>query len=127
MDISSIYIFQFLHALLLTVAIEATVLVFMVRSMFKISSREVPWSLLLFSGFLTSFATLPYLWFVLPDLIRDYSIYIVVGEVSVFIMEAGMYFFILRLGVKRAFLLSFVCNIFSFLVGLALQHFKILI
>ena len=116
------HIVTFFYSLLLTVAIEVAVLVFVIRKVFKISPKEISLRLLLFSGFIASFATLPYLWFVLRDIISDYTLFLMAGEWSIFLVEAVMYIFILRIDIKRAFLLSFVCNISSFLVGLLIQN-----
>jgi len=110
----------FLSALVLTIIIEMTVLFLMVRYYLKIGIEKIPTSLLIFAGFV-SFATLPYVWFVLPKLIiSNYNLYVLVAEILVLITEAIFYYFVLKTTWKQSFLLSFVCNLISFLIGLGL-------
>jgi hypothetical protein len=72
----------------------------------------------LFAGIFSSFSTLPYLWFLLPQFIDSYTILVILGELSVFLIEAVIYYFILKVTIQRAVIISFACNIASFLTGL---------
>ncbi|MEL4304863.1 hypothetical protein [Methanococcoides sp. LMO-2] len=115
-----IYEYHFLIALLVTVMMELTILFATVRYLFKINRNLIPDSLLLFTGTFCSFSTLPYLWFVLPMFIRTYSHLVAIGEVSVVLVEAVIYYFVLKVRMDKALFFSFICNIASFLAGIYL-------
>ncbi|KGK98892.1 hypothetical protein LI82_06270 [Methanococcoides methylutens] len=115
-----IYEYHFLLALLVTVMIEVTMLFTTARYLFKINRTSIPDSLLLFTGTFCSFSTLPYLWFVLPMFIRTYSYLVAIGEVSVVLVEAVIYFFVLKVRIEKALFMSFICNLASFLIGIYL-------
>lgn len=116
-----IYEYEFLKALLLTIFLETLILFFVARSIFKIN-KKIPNILLIFSGVFCSFLTLPYVWFILPVLIKSRLIFIILGETFAVLVEAVIYWFILKISFKRSLILSFVCNMFSFLVGLLLRQ-----
>jgi hypothetical protein len=111
-----LYEYRFLLSLVLTILIETSVLFLIVKYYFK--NEYISDSLLLFAGIFSSFSTLPYLWFLLPQFIDSYSILVVFGEISVFLVEAVIYYFLLKIGIQRSLTISFACNIASFLTGL---------
>jgi hypothetical protein len=121
----SAYGIQFLFALFMTVLIEVPVLFLFIRKLFDLPEKKIPLKRLVFFGFLASFATIPYLWFVLKDLF-SYSlltyggrwIFVILAEASITLFEATIYYFSLNLSLKRAFAVSFACNAASFLIGL---------
>ena len=80
-------------------------------------SPDLKFTRLIFAGFITSFATLPYVWFVFPVLITQKIWYILVSELFAVIVEAAIYFFILNVRWRVCFVLSFVCNMASFGIG----------
>lgn len=106
--------FLFLIALAITILIETGVLFLIVRKFFNIKKDVIEDKMLLFSGFITSFSTISYLWFVLPLFLKNYTL---IGELLVFIVEAIMYMFILKLSLKKATLISFFCNATSYFLG----------
>jgi hypothetical protein len=116
-----IYEYLFLFSLFLTIAIETSVLFLLVRFYFKIDDLNN--SLLLFAGIFSSFSTLPYLWFLLPQFIDSYQNLALIGEISVFLIESVVYYFVLKVTIQRALVLSFTCNLVSFFVGLAITSF----
>ena len=115
----------FLIHLLFTIIVETCFLFFIIRFLFKINNKKIKSSLLLFAGFISSFLTLPYLWFVLPIFLKSFYSLAVVGEILVVIIEAIMYKFIIRLNLKKAFVVSIACNLASFLLGLLLWFLSI--
>ena len=119
----------FLVSLLFTWIFEIITLVLITRIVFKIKTSEVSAGRLLFSGILASFATLPYVWFVLQYLIQPYELFILVAEVSVVLAEAVIYYYLLNIKLARAIVLSLSCNMTSFLLGtkhaLHLKHFDL--
>lgn len=111
----------FLPALLLTISIE-TALLFPALRIFAKGERQ-PVARILFAGLLASFATLPYLWFVLP-LYLKHRYYLWIGEAGVTLIEMVILRQLLSLNWKQAFLISQACNLVSFLLGgYVLAHF----
>jgi hypothetical protein len=121
MNGTTLYEIQFLKALLSTVAVETLVLFLLVRLWFQIQGRVLSNPLVLFTGVFCSATTLPYLWFVLPRFLKSYTLLAVVGELLIFFVEAVFYYFVLKLGVRRSLLVSFVCNLVSVLSGLLIM------
>jgi hypothetical protein len=74
---------------------------------------------LLITGVLASSLTLPYLWFIAPLILGDpYAL--IVGEILVFLVEAGIYILVLQISLRRALLISLIANLASLVVGLVL-------
>jgi hypothetical protein len=110
------YIHDFLIALFITTVTETTLLVLLIRFLFKDAMLQL--SRIIFAGMLASFATLPYLWFVLPKVILPYTYFFIIGEISVFMIEACIYYFVLQLSIKKALTVSFFCNSVSMSIGI---------
>jgi hypothetical protein len=108
----------FLKALLLTDAIETVGLFLIIRLWFRIPRSVLSNALLLFAGIYCSATTLPYLWFLLPSFLHPYPVFLVVGELLVFLVEAVFYYFVLKIGLGRSLIVSFVCNTASLMAGL---------
>jgi hypothetical protein len=109
---------RFLISLIITVAVETTVIICCIRFLFKITSLQLPLRRCLFAGFFASFATLPYLWFVLPAFVHPYPLLVTAGELGVFTVEAVAYIFLLDLPFRKTAVLSFTANLASIFVGL---------
>ena len=112
------YEIKFLLALFLTILIEIIILSMLIRKILRMDTKKISNSRLIFTGMICSFATLPYLWFVLPSFLESKILFILFGELFVIIIEAILLFFILRVGVTKSFLISLCCNLISFLIGL---------
>lgn len=106
----------FLLSLCVTLAVEVPI-VFLI-AWYKYKIRD--WFSILFTGFLATILTLPYLWFVLPVFVGDRVAYLVVGEVLVFIVETLVYYKVLNISLGRAVALSLVANTASAILGLVL-------
>lgn len=104
----------FLFSLFLTVSIETIVLLILAKYM-KLQTRKKE---LIFAGIIASSLTLPYLWFVLPIFLKNYILHMIVGEISVTVVESIIYYFVLKTNLKNVLIISFVCNLVSFLFGL---------
>lgn len=109
---------RFLAALGITVVVETAVILCLIRLVFKLDSVRLSWPRGAFAGFFASFATLPYLWFVLPAFVRSYPISVVSGELGVFVIEAIAYVFLLNLPLRKTLLLSLSANLASIIAGL---------
>jgi hypothetical protein len=111
---------RFLVSLAITVVVETCVIVSCIRLIFKITALQLPLRRCLFAGFFASFATLPYLWFVIPAFVHSYPVQVMAGESGVFVIEAAAYMFLLDLPLRRTVALSFLANLASVIVGLFL-------
>jgi hypothetical protein len=112
-------ILDFLRALFFTILIETLVLFLLFKTKFK--TFNISNKTLLLTGFISSFATLPYLWLVLPIFIQSTIFYIIIGELSVVIIETLIISGIVKINLGKAFIASFVANLTSFLIGLLLD------
>lgn len=108
----------FSRALILTILIETIILFIFIKYLFKISKEKIPNSKLIFAGIFASSLTLPYLWFILPYVINDRIYFIIFGELAVFLAESLFYKFYLNISFKKSLILSFICNLVSFGLGL---------
>ena len=113
------YEIQFLINLAITVAVETTVIFVIIRSFWKIGSSVVSNPRCIFAGIFASFATIPYLWFILPAIVKPYIVLVVSGEIGIAVVEAVFYYYILNVSAKRAGVLSAAANGASIVVGLA--------
>jgi len=112
------YTHSFLLAEIITICIEIVVLFLIIRLLWKKEKFAFNNAKLLFSGFLASFATIPYVWYVFPVLIyRSQSVALLVSELFALVVEGFIYYFMLNLSLKKAFFVSFACNLISFLLG----------
>jgi hypothetical protein len=107
----------FLIALAITVVVETSVVLTLVRRVFRIAPAQLSLARCLFACCFASFATLPYLWFVLPAFVRSYPALVTTGELGVFALEAVAYVFLLGLPLRKTVVLSLVANLASVAVG----------
>jgi hypothetical protein len=112
------YEYKFLIALGGTILIEIVALFLIVRVFYRIDRNQLSNVRLLFSGFICSFSTLPYLWFLLPVIMPSRNVFITVGEIFVILIETLIYYFLLHTTMKKATVISMACNSASFLIGL---------
>ncbi len=113
------YELLFLKSLLLTILIEIPVMFIYFRLFDKLSELKI--YRVLITGFIASFATLPYLWFILPNYIDQKMMYIIIGESFAIIVETFIIEAILRTKFLKSFLCSLSCNAISFLLGLIIK------
>ena len=116
-----VYEISFLKALLLTIFIETSVLFFLFKVFYKTLNKN-NWILLL-TGIVPTFATLPYLWFILPLFLKTKLWYVIGSEASAIVIESIIILGLLRINYKKAFLISLICNMTSFLIGLCVNLF----
>jgi len=109
---------KFLVALFLTLIVEVPLVLFFVRYIYK--HKNIGISNIIFIGILASALTLPYLWFVLPTFISNQVAYQIIGEFLVILIEASIYYKLLKLKTAEALLVSLVANIASVVLGLLL-------
>jgi hypothetical protein len=114
------YEIRFLVALAITVVTETTVIFILIRALWKISAAGLSTLRCLFAGIFASFATLPYLWFVLPAIVKPYQAQVVTGETGVFIIEALAYYYLLNLSIRRSVFMSLIANFVSIIIGICI-------
>lgn len=115
------YQFQFLFALITTIAIETVVAV----TMLQILKKRLPaitFDRVIFACILSSLSTLPYLWFISPIIAVPFIIKVTVAEVVIFLFESLIYYYILNIKYKFAFFISFTANLLSVLAGLLISN-----
>jgi hypothetical protein len=112
-----LYETRFLLALVTTWVIEITVLIALIRYVFR--DKTLPLIKIIGIGALCTAFTLPYLWFILPPYV-DAANYIIIGETLVFLVEAFILNRLLGLKPAVALICSFSMNLASFLLGLVL-------
>lgn len=113
------YEMKFLSALAVTVTVEAaTVLLLLSLKPFFREGKRISWKCGMVAGTVPSFATLPYLWFVLPAFIGTYHVRIVSGEIGIVISEMVMIHFLTGLKWWKSLTVSAVANALSIIAGL---------
>lgn len=112
------YEIKFLLSLFLTIILEIIILFALIRKFLRIDAKKISNSRLIFTGIICSFATLPYLWFVLPSFLESKILFILFGESFAILIESILLFFILRISITKSFFVSLCCNLISFLIGL---------
>jgi len=116
------YEWLFLKSLALTIFIETFVIVLYFRLVLVLKQKEIEIHRLLITGFIASFATLPYLWFVFPHYIDQKIWYMIIEESFAVLMEAIIIGAILRIKFIQSLLCSLTCNMISFLSGLIIMN-----
>lgn len=111
------YELMFMRALAVTVAVETVALWVVTRLPWPIETRPSFFRLAA-GGFISSFATLPYLWFVLPAWIQGYYPLMAVGELGVTLVEGLILAAVLSIRPGKGLVISLFCNVISFLFGL---------
>jgi hypothetical protein len=115
------YEIDFLVALLITIFVEFCVLYLLIRKQFRISKTKLPTERLILISIIASGLTLPYFWFVLPAFITQRVTYLIIGEGSIFLIEAILYHKLLEINLKIALTIALICNVASILAGLLLH------
>ena len=114
------YELSFLKSLILTVFIETLVLWILTRTFEK--KKAFPVSVILIAGFFASFATLPYLWFIVPVFIKQPVPYSIICELFAVVVESIILFGFLKIAYHKCLLFSAICNIVSFSTGLLILY-----
>ena len=114
--VSSNRIIKFWIAWILTILIE-TIVLFAIVKLFWKKDQISNWRLILI-WILASTITLPLLWFVFPLFVVDETIYMVVWELAVALIEIFIIKYWLKVSRWKAIIASVVCNLCSYLFGL---------
>lgn len=112
------YAYKFLKSRLLTITLETIVLIFFCKLFLKQDNIK-NWRII-FTGIFASTCTLPILWFILPHLFHDWTVFAISGEIFVTIVEVVIIKYMLNIKRWKAIMASITCNLFSVLVWLFL-------
>jgi len=88
---------------------------------FVVRLKDISISSLITTGFIASFATLPYLWFIFPSYIEQQIWYVILGETFAILVETIIIGAILRTKFLTSLLCSLTCNLISFSTGLIIN------
>jgi len=114
----ALYERNFLYAFLFTQIVEIPVVFILIRHLYKYG--EINTAKIIFVSFMATASTLPYLWFILPFYIFNKTIYVIIGELLVVIIESIIYNRLLNIKPSKSFKISLMANASSFLFGLFL-------
>jgi hypothetical protein len=84
---------------------------------FKIGRERLPDGTILMAGILTSGATLPYVWFLIPAFVRSRVAYVLTAESFAVAVETAILWFVLKTSPALSLMLSVGSNAASFVVG----------
>ena len=110
---------MFIIALFFTILIETIVLLILMKGFWK--SDKSYWRIILF-WIIASSVTLPLLWFVLPLIITDETLYTFVWELWVTAIEIVILKYGLQLSWEKAIIAGLSCNLLSYLFWLFLPR-----
>lgn len=110
------YFIQFIESRLLTIFLE-TIMLFFICKLFLKKDNLKNWKIIL-TWILASTITLPILWFIIPFFIHKWTSFVIFGELFVTFVEVVIIKYLLNIKRSKSVLLSFICNLFSFLVWL---------
>jgi len=119
------YELSFLKALFFTIIVETLCLVILVKFIF-VKQKTISIGVLLLTGIICSFATLPYLWFILPLFIKTKILYKVFSELFAIIVESLIIVGFTKLKIQYSILISIICNLLSYSLGLLLINLDFL-
>ena len=108
---------KFLISLGVTSVIEVPLAFLLVKLLYLRRRKLCPggWGIV-FVSLVASALTLPYFWFILSNYVDAYY-YPYVGEGVVFLVEALLFWVLLRIGLWRALVVSLLANAASYFIG----------
>ncbi len=109
------YELSFLRSLVLSIFIETLLLLIIIKNFFK--KLNIKTWIVILAGITATFATLPYLWFIIPLFIKTKIAYIIISESLAILLESFILFGMLRIKYRIALIFATICNLISFLIG----------
>lgn len=113
------YLIAFAKGFCLTQAVEIPLVWLFLGRVFRKAGKPVSAVRIIAAAFFANMATLPYLWFVLPQ-VFEFTNAVVIGEVAVLATEAFFYYILLGAPVQSAFKTSLLANSGSIIAGLVI-------
>lgn len=110
------YVHRFITSMAFTMIVETAMLFIVVRLVAK-EKGIATWRIIA-TGFLASYATIPYVWFVIPRVVEwERETSLLVSEPLIFLIEIAIYRLVLGIQWRHAVLASLVGNLASYLLG----------
>ncbi len=107
----------FIQGYSFTVFVETILLALLLRKFYPIKT-------IIINSLIANTITLPFVWLVFPNLPVTYTIQVFISEMFAFIVEALIYFKLFaKMPLQCAIIVSFICNLCSFLGGLVLLFY----
>jgi len=116
------YTYSFLLYLTITIITESIVIFLLLRKLFKIDKTKLKSSTIIANTIFASALTLPYVWYIFPYLISNFTLSIWISEILVLVVESIFYQIFLKIEVKKAFILSLLANLVSYGLGQLLHY-----
>jgi hypothetical protein len=114
------YIIAFVKGFAITQSVEIPVVWYLLARHFRLQGQAVPAGRIVAAAFFANMATLPYLWFVYPEML-GYAGSVALGELTAWLAEALLYRSLLGASLSAALLASLAANVCSVLVGLVVM------
>ena len=115
-------IHSFIFSLVFTITVETLVLLIILY--FLLKRKDPSWKKIIFAGTLASFSTIPYVWFVFPNLYSwPRSTSLIYSELFAFLIETVIYRVFLRTNWIISFTVSLICNLASYFLGQILRSY----
>jgi hypothetical protein len=115
------YVHLFLFNWALTIGLETIIFIIIVRAWYRVREHEISLMRLILGGIFASTITIPWVWFVIPYVVAGpYVVALTCAELFAFLVETVFYWVAFKFSWKRSLAISFICNLASFVTGLAL-------
>jgi hypothetical protein len=114
------YLLAFAKGFAITQAVEIPVVWYLLSRHFRQTGGNVACRRIIAAAFFANMATLPYLWFVYPEIL-DFAGSVALGETTALVAEALVYHYLLGASLRAAFFASLAANGCSVLVGLVVM------
>ncbi len=116
MTLTVSYIHRFLTSFGFSIIVETIVLLLILKVLTR--HNELSWRRIIIAGVFATFATIPYVWFVFPNLLEwPKNTALLYSEVFVIVVEALFFRLYLKTSWSISFSASIFCNLSSYLLG----------
>lgn len=105
---------MFLIAMLIAITMETLVLLVASKCL-KFKARPLP--ILLLAGSIPSIASLPWIWYIMPEFFEMRTLNIIIAEIIVVFCEALLIRLITTYKYNQSLILAFVMNLISYIIG----------
>lgn len=121
---SIFYVHRLITSLFFTVVVETLIIYLLLKFVFK--EKHLTGKQIVLAGIFASFATIPYVWFVFPNLMDwPRNVSLIYSELFVFMVEAIFYKIFFKTSWFISLFLSLIANIVSFTLGPILRSYNL--
>lgn len=120
-----VYTLAFLVSAAYSIVIETGTIAVILRALFKYS--RIPLRDIIIAGTTATLITIPYVWYVFPILLyRSSTAALITGELFAIMVETLIYWYVFRISLRHAFMLSLSANALSYFSGQLLRPSNII-